>query len=103
VLVSRRGMCGPLYSGPHPPLGIPRSHEFHATFSPILRTKHRTERGRGEDKYPIPSINKHIRPKPSESTGSRPLSLSQAEERRTSSWVGDDQRIPGVVCFFCPF
>jgi hypothetical protein len=42
----------------------------------------------------------HIRPKPSESTGSRPLSLSQAEERRTSSWVGDDQRIPGVVCFF---
>jgi len=21
--------------------------------------------------------------------------------RRISSWVGDDQRIPGVVCFFC--
>jgi hypothetical protein len=44
--------------------------------------------------------NCHIRPKPLENTGSRPLSLSQAKERRTSSWVGDDQRIPGVVCFY---
>jgi hypothetical protein len=48
-------------------------------------------------------LGKYIRPKPSENTGSRPLSLSQAEERRTSSWVGDDQRIPGVVCLFGAF
>jgi hypothetical protein len=29
-----------------------------------------------------------------ENTGSRPLSHSQAGDRRISSWVGDDQRIP---------
>jgi hypothetical protein len=44
----------------------------------------------------------HIRPYPRESTGSRPLSPSQTRESQISSWVGDDQRIPGVVCF-CPF
>jgi hypothetical protein len=42
---------------------------------------------------------KHIRPKVVENTGSRPLSHSQATNRRISSWVGDDQRIPAVVCF----
>jgi hypothetical protein len=41
----------------------------------------------------------HIRPYPLENTGSRPLSHSQASEGRISSWVGDDQRIPAVVCF----
>ncbi|KAM5513947.1 hypothetical protein FOXYSP1_04914 [Fusarium oxysporum f. sp. phaseoli] len=41
----------------------------------------------------------HIRPKLVENTGSRPLSHSQAAKRWISSWVGDDQRIPGVVCF----
>jgi hypothetical protein len=33
----------------------------------------------------------------------RPLSLSQAAKRRIGSWVGDDQRIPGVVCFLLLF
>ncbi|KAM5521124.1 hypothetical protein FOXYSP1_15014 [Fusarium oxysporum f. sp. phaseoli] len=42
---------------------------------------------------------KYIRPKLVENTGSRPLSHSQAAKRWISSWVGDDQRIPGVVCF----
>ncbi|KAH7358340.1 hypothetical protein B0T11DRAFT_284246 [Plectosphaerella cucumerina] len=42
----------------------------------------------------------HIRPHPLENTGSRPLSQSQANEGRSSSWVGDDQRMPGVVCFW---
>ncbi|KAL2024298.1 hypothetical protein VTK56DRAFT_8780 [Thermocarpiscus australiensis] len=45
----------------------------------------------------------HIRPYPLESTASRPLCPSQTSEGRTSSWVGDDQRIPGVVCSFLPF
>ncbi|KAH6963708.1 hypothetical protein DER45DRAFT_534932 [Fusarium avenaceum] len=35
-----------------------------------------------------------------ENTGSRPLSHSQATNRRISSWVGDDQRIPAVVVVF---
>ncbi|SCN65386.1 uncharacterized protein FFB20_01603 [Fusarium fujikuroi] len=43
------------------------------------------------------SFIKHIRPKLVENTGSRPLSHSQAAKRWISSWVGDDQRIPGVV------
>ena len=42
---------------------------------------------------------KHIRPKLVENTGSRLLPHHQAAKRRISSWVGDDQRIPGVVCF----
>ena len=41
----------------------------------------------------------HIRPYPLENSGSRLLSHRQASEGQTSSWVGDDQRIPGVVCF----
>jgi hypothetical protein len=45
----------------------------------------------------------HIRPYPLENTGSRPLSHRQANEGRSSSWVGDDQRMPGVVCFCCSF
>ncbi len=45
-------------------------------------------------------VAQHIRPYPLENTGSRPLSPSQASESQISSWVGDDQRIPGVVCFF---
>ena len=45
--------------------------------------------------------NKHIRPQTQENTGSRPLSHSQACDRWISSWVGDDQRIPGAVCFCC--
>jgi hypothetical protein len=40
-----------------------------------------------------------MRPKVVENTGSRPLSHSQATNRRISSWVGDDQRIPAVACF----
>ena len=47
------------------------------------------------------TLNSHIRPYPCESTGSRPLSPRQTHESQISSWVGDDQRIPGVVCF-CP-
>ena len=45
----------------------------------------------------------HIRPYPCESTGSRPLSPRQTHESQISSWVGDDQRIPGVVCSFWIF
>ena len=47
----------------------------------------------------------HVRPYPAENTGSRPLSHSQAAEGWISSWVGDDQRIPGVVriLFLVPF
>ena len=41
----------------------------------------------------------HIRPYPRESTGSRPLSPSQTRESRTSTQVGDDWGILGVVCF----
>ena len=33
----------------------------------------------------------------------RPLSHRQAYERQISSWVGDDQRTPAVVCFFFSF
>ena len=47
-----------------------------------------------------PTLNFHIRPYPLENSGSRPLSHRQASEGQTSSWVGDDQRIPGVVCLF---
>jgi hypothetical protein len=47
--------------------------------------------------------NEYIRPQALENTGSRPLSLSQAGDRLISSWVGDDQRIPAVVCFFFVF
>jgi hypothetical protein len=32
--------------------------------------------------------------------GSRPLSWNQAVDRQISSWVGDHQRIPAVVCFW---
>src|SRR3569833_1161709 len=39
----------------------------------------------------------HERPYPLENTGSRPLSPSQTSEGWISSWVGDAQRIPGVV------
>ena len=49
----------------------------------------------------IPMLFQHIRPYPVENTGSRPLSQSQAAEGLISSWVGDDQRIPAVVCFCC--
>ena len=43
-------------------------------------------------------LTKYIRPKLVENTGSRLLSQSQATKRWISSWVGDDQRMPGVVC-----
>ena len=42
----------------------------------------------------------YIRPYLVENTGSRPLSQSQAAKGLISSWVGDDQRIPAVVCFY---
>ena len=42
----------------------------------------------------------HIRPYPLENSGSRPLSHRQASEGQTSSWVGDDQRIPWCCMFF---
>jgi hypothetical protein len=45
----------------------------------------------------------HIRPQLVENTGSRPLPHRQAAKRRISSWVGDDQRIPGVVCLLLVF
>src|SRR6266566_7800011 len=45
----------------------------------------------------------HVRPYAAENTGSRPLSPSQTVDRWISSWVGDDQRIPGVVRFFFVF
>ena len=45
------------------------------------------------------ALNLHIRPYLRKNTGSRPLSPRQIRESQTSSWVGDDQRIPGVVCF----
>ncbi|OWP00443.1 hypothetical protein B2J93_754 [Marssonina coronariae] len=34
-----------------------------------------------------------------ENWASRPLCQTQASDRQTSSWVGDHQRIPAVVCF----
>ena len=46
---------------------------------------------------------RHIRPYLVENTGSRPLSQSQAAKGLISSWVGDDQRIPAVVCFLVSF
>jgi hypothetical protein len=32
-----------------------------------------------------------------------PIHKISLTDRQTSSWVGEDQRIPGVVCLFCPF
>src|SRR6478609_4584773 len=56
------------------------------------------------NRYSLQLIDtRYIRPKLVENTGSRPLSHSQAAKRWISSWVGDDQRIPGVVCSFCSF
>jgi hypothetical protein len=52
-----------------------------------------------KDINPESASNFHIRPYLPENTGSRPLSHSQAGKGRISSWVGDDQRIPAVVCF----
>ncbi len=49
------------------------------------------------------ATNFHVRPYPLENTGSRPLSQRQTNEGRISSWVGDDQRIPGVVRFLSFF
>src|SRR6478609_6854750 len=49
--------------------------------------------------YYTERTSKHIRPYLQENTGSRPLSHSQACKGRISSWVGDDQRIPAVVCY----
>ena len=40
----------------------------------------------------------HIRPYPEGSTGSRQIPPSESSEGPISSWVGDDQRIPAVVC-----
>jgi hypothetical protein len=40
----------------------------------------------------------HIRPQTVENWASRPLCHTQATDRQISSWVGDDQRIPAVVC-----
>ena len=50
-------------------------------------------------KYFLPN---HIRPQTEENMVSRPLCLNQASDRSVSSWVGDHQRIPVVVCFFSP-
>ncbi|KAI4863485.1 hypothetical protein F4820DRAFT_426943, partial [Hypoxylon rubiginosum] len=47
--------------------------------------------------YDINSMNLHVRPYDLENSGSRPLSHRQTRYSRTSSWVGDDQRILGVV------
>ncbi|KAL2142718.1 hypothetical protein VTI28DRAFT_806 [Corynascus sepedonium] len=44
----------------------------------------------------------HIRPYLLGNSGSRPLSQRQTNKGSSSSWVGDDQRMPGVVCF-CSF
>jgi hypothetical protein len=44
----------------------------------------------------------HIQPQTKENWASRPLCHTQASDRQISSWVGDHQRIPAVVCF-CPF
>jgi hypothetical protein len=41
----------------------------------------------------------HIRPQTEENWASRPLCHTQASDRQISSWVGDHQRIPAVVCF----
>ena len=41
----------------------------------------------------------YIRPYLEEKMASRPLCLNKDSKGLTSSWVGDDQRIPAVVCF----
>ncbi|KAL8348996.1 hypothetical protein RB601_002126 [Gaeumannomyces tritici] len=46
--------------------------------------------------------NHHIRPYPPEYTGSRPLSLSQTSEGRTSTQVGDHWGILGVFSAGAP-
>jgi hypothetical protein len=43
----------------------------------------------------------HIRSQTEENWASRPLCHTQASDRQVSSWVGDHQRIPAVVCFCC--
>ncbi|OJJ75278.1 hypothetical protein ASPBRDRAFT_482066 [Aspergillus brasiliensis CBS 101740] len=43
-------------------------------------------------------VEKYIRPQGVENRASRPLSRTQATRREVSSWVGDHQRIPSVVC-----
>jgi hypothetical protein len=45
----------------------------------------------------------HIRPQTEENWASRPLCHTQASDRQISSWVGDHQRIPAVVCFLFLF
>ena len=50
--------------------------------------------------YPKYPDEEHIRPQTEENMVSRPLCLNQASDRSVSSWVGDHQRIPVVVCFF---
>jgi hypothetical protein len=68
-------------------------------------TKSRPHAGHSRDRLSPSRIDssagrlKHIRPYLLENTGSRPLSHSQAGKGQISSWVGDDQRIPAVVCF----
>ena len=42
----------------------------------------------------------YIRPQTEENWASRPLCHTQASDRQISSWVGDHQRIPVVVCNF---
>jgi hypothetical protein len=42
-------------------------------------------------------------PQTKENWASRPLCHTQASDRQISSWVGDHQRIPAVVCFFFGF
>ncbi|KAL2024703.1 hypothetical protein VTK56DRAFT_6904 [Thermocarpiscus australiensis] len=46
----------------------------------------------------MPTDSGHIRPYPLESTASRPFRPSQTSEGRTSTQVGDDWGIRGVVC-----
>ena len=48
---------------------------------------------------PILRCINHIRPQTGENWASRPLCHTQAPDRWISSWVGDHQRIPTVVCF----
>ena len=50
-------------------------------------------------KAELSAFHCHIRSYPLENSGSRLLSHRQASEGRISSWLGDDQRIPAVVCF----
>ena len=45
----------------------------------------------------------HIRPYSLEYSGSRLLPVRQTSEGQISSWVGDDQRTPAVVCFLLSF